>query len=645
MRCARFYLIQWGHTVAAGTAAPPRRKRQFNMKEGVREPRPPRSTEVSASPATVSTPYRSPRGLTRPLSQREEYRAFQQQQQEALCNRGIPGEWMTPLPSRVGIDEHGYEAPRVTKEERRTMLQQALERNAASVVEFTDGGESDIETHGMSSSDFHSRDGWTTIPKESALYSNICARDELQSRARHNSWSLSHLRGHERETGNLATPGSSAESMDKDCVSVASEDVIDASRRRRHQDEGSYTNVLGGDLLEPNFESIGQPRSTYGMRKLFVAGLTGYEGMITKGEEALICGELMLLLQDRRAAYIAEETRYCVNLYEKELGIPGKDTLAFAMDRAPTLQAVLERFFHLGIIPSLPNICQVNEMIGNFSGYPVHKKPHTVGPYVGIMNLVSTTVMHMQHVDSPWFPRIHMSPRSLFIVEQPCLGEYKMGYKQTHQPFHAFEYATRVSKDYRIEVMFATVEVSHMRCLREAVGLTDYARVKQLDGGGSDGVPRRQEPQLTETASSKSCVTRSGEENDMSLFVGSADRWIERLQRQLHAAEVDNRGSSGRETASVQGPCHDGNLLREQLLATGSIGSKSRPFETSNAAEEEGRGAAAENGGGANQSRRRIMALKARYELAKKLREERGPEVSSGMRVIKGHSPLEKPRL
>ncbi|KEG12115.1 hypothetical protein DQ04_01991040 [Trypanosoma grayi] len=645
MRLTRILSLQWGPAAVAGTVVPPRRKRQFVMKEG-RGPcvsgscgdensnteRPP----PHGSTSFASIPHRTSSGVARALSQREEYRAFKEEEEASMRRRGVPGEWLSPMPKRYGfydgIDEHGYEAPRASKEERRAMLQAALERNAASVVEFTEGGEQDIDMGGLPESEYHGQAGWTTIPRESALYNNVMAREELDSRTRNNSWTMARQQQQRRSGVCSGADGEGAAPLGTD----DSDSVIDDKRRRRRQDEGSYSSVFDGDLLEPNYESIGQPCSTYGLRKMFVAGFTGYQGIITKEEEARICDELMQLLQDRRAAYIAEETRYCVNLYEKELGIPGKDTLAFAMSRAPTLQRVLERFFHLGLIPSPPNICQVSEMIGNFSGYPVHKKPLTIGPYCGILNLVSTTVMYLQHLDSPWFPRVHVNPRSLFVVEQPCLGDYKMGYKRTHQPFHTFEYATRVSKDYRIEVMFATVEAAQMRYLKEAVGMTEYAERKQLSEGSPDQMTILPSP----ISSSQTSVLSGASDGVVPPFSGSTDKWLERLNHQMHASERDTEMGN-------KGTLVDGTALREQLLASGFIGAKPRPFEATAITAEANSGEVTEQQTGKmTPAQRRMTALKARYTFAKRLKEESGPWVSKeGVRVIEGHSPRKNTRI
>ncbi|EAN93760.1 hypothetical protein C3747_60g46 [Trypanosoma cruzi] len=622
MRPSRLWLLQWGHAAVAGTVIPPKRKRQFVMKEGQNSHH---GSDVNrhSQKHVSSASFRPPINLTHELSQREQYRLHQEQEGAEMCRRSVPGEWLSPIPKRYrlydGIDEHGYEAARVSKEDRRKMLQAALERNAASVVEYTEGGEENIDLGGMSAGEYHGQTDSMTIPRDSALYNAVLAREELDSRKRNNTWTMARKR---QQSGGIDIMG---KGEDKLMSGGDGTQVIDDKRRRRRQDEGSYTSVFDENLLEPNYESIGQPRSTYGMRKMLVAGLTSYQAVITREEEAIISDELLQLLQDTRAAYIAEETRYCVNLYEKELGIPGKDTLAFAMSRAPTLQRVLGRFFHLGLIPSLPNICQVSEMIGNFSGYPIHKKPATIGPYVGILNLVSTTLMYLQHLDNPWFPRLHMSPRSLSVIEQPCLGDYKMGYKWTHQPFHTFEYGTRISKDYRIEVMFATVEVAQMRYLDDAVRLTEYAVKKQQEEGAAD--KRRLLPPLP------SPDTLSEGANE---FRGSTVKWLDRLNRQMHASE---RGARSGEA----GTAIDGNALREQLLASGCIGAKSRTLETSVQAAVSTDDANEKGKEKFSPTQRRMAALKARYEFAKRLKESK-PQVGlgGGVHVIEGHSPRKR---
>lgn len=415
---------------------------------------------------------------------------------------------------------------------------------------------------------------------------------------------------------------------------------LSAARRRRRASEGGYSHTLDGELLEPTPENVGLSRSTYSMRRLYIDGLVGYEGVVTRAEEAAMSEELLHLLQDRNAAYIAEEARYCVNLYEKELGVSaglttreglcgGGNTLAFGLDRAPVLQRVLYRFFILGLIPAPPNVCQVSEMTGNFSGYPVHHKPAAIGPYYGILNLISPTVLHMQHRDCPWFPRLHLTPRSLFVIREPCLSEYATGYQGTHQPFHSFEYATRVSKDYRLEVLFACVEVAHMTHLKEAVRLTDYAAERAAAiaaaAGNADAHARlckgapddsdehpcadrkspgtSQEDTRTCVRASKEDTTTTEEEDEVEkewrygqkrssagdeTASRNTDAWIEAMREKMHAHE--RHGGGNHRGAATTPAVVDGHALRRQLQRELRIGRASVRLDCDVEREEEGMG-------------------------------------------------------
>ncbi|CAJ1035004.1 hypothetical protein Q4I30_006984 [Leishmania utingensis] len=602
-------------------------------------------------------------------SQRQAYR----QRRNAADNaRGSPvddtvaGSLFTPLPRPYGfydgIDEHARQVPRPSREARLQQLRESLEEHAASAVEFTEGGEDDIELNGLPADQYHGHAGWTTIPKDSALYNAMYGVGDLESRQRTNSWGVAmrhgRLGGGGGNVRNLLGDSAAASAQrpiaHQDEDKQGNQEVLDDRRRRRQHDDGLLSVSLEGELLAPMQESVGQPRSTYAMRKLFVDGLVGYQGVITRAEEVTMSEELLHLLQDRRAAYVAEEARYCVNLYEKELGIPGKDTLAFALSSCQTLQRVLYRFFFLGLIPSVPNVCQVSEMVGTFSGYPVHRHPSSIGSYVGVLNLVSTSVLHLQHKDAPWYPRLHLTPRSLFVVTEPCLSEYAMGYKQTHQPFHAFEYATRVSKDYRIEVLFATVETAQTKTLSEAVHLTEYAEQKAREGtvkllpGTLQPVAEAPMPTMaTQTESATSVPLR-----------GRTDEWLQRLRDNLHASE-EARGDEHTKPL-------DGHALRRQLLAEHLVGDRSRlqsspdgmGWSNGPGVDEGGSATAAAVQGEARHrgkdasfsattasaAQRRLAALKARYNVAQQLNasRKRAEAADEGPRLIRGHAPRDR---
>lgn len=588
-------------------------------------------------------------------SQRQAYHRQKAEQERVqgsgAVREGVAGSYFTPLPRQYGfydgIDEDGVAASQPTREERQAQLRAALESQAASVVDFTDGGEADIEMNGLPAEQYHGQAGWTTIPRDSALYHTMYGTGDLESRQRTNSWGVAMRKARPGEDIRDLLGESSANAVRTESDSGtknSKEDVLDDRRRRRQHDEGFYSTALEGEMLAPTQESVGQPRSTYALRKMYVDGLVGYQGMISRAEEAAVSEELLHLLQSPRAAYVAEEARYCVNLYEKELGIPGKDTLAFALASCPTLQRVLYRFFFLGLIPSVPNVCQVSEMVGNFSGYPVHRHPRSIGSYVGLLNLVSTSVLHLRHKDSPWYPRLHLSPRSLFVVTEPCLGDYAMGYKQTQQPFHAFEYATRVSKDYRIEVLFATVETAQTRTLAEAVQLTDYATAKMKAGTRGEPLLTSSETtdQQEDTATAAAAATFAG---------GNTDAWLQRLRAKLHHLE-EGKGEEG-EMKPLDGHALRRQLLEQHLIGevpkgmSGLQGESSSDCPTSSSSSSTATAAGKTSAAApSSPAQRRLAALKARFEFAQSLKASKQQvEVSAeGPQLIRGYSPKDRLR-
>jgi hypothetical protein len=368
------------------------------------------------------------------------------------------------------MDEQCFEPNRPSHDERIVMLQQALEKRAATGLDVTVGGESDIDLGGAPPSEYHRRgDSFVTIPEDSPLFQSIVDKDSLPSREQSNTWDV---------LGRRVSVQSS--------VNPASE---------------LYDSMFNADVaLEPSRGLIAHSRSTYAAKKLLLDGLSAYSDLITPAEEVKLCAELLRLLQHRSAAFIVEEGRHCINLYEHELSIPRHDPLAFSMHQCPLLMEVIHRLFHLHVIPVLPNVCQVSEFVTAYSGYPVHKKPSSIGPYYAMLNLVSSNVLYLQHISCPWRPRLRVAPRAVYVFEGPCLAEYKMGYRRTHQPFHNFNFETRLSSDYRIEVAFAAVDTAATRYLRDAVAMTEYARTHHSD------VKRLEAPSgASETASWDHC--------------------------------------------------------------------------------------------------------------------------------------------
>lgn len=531
-------------------------------------------------------------------------------------------------------------------------------------VEFVDGGEAEVARESSQDpNELHSAwkrvkkvataaaaaesDSFPTIPRDSALYSSYSARHQLNSRSRLNTWELTRRKNHLSRT---SAPSSSADGSDASPAQSSEEGVALTDQRRRERvHEAQYSEQLMNETLTDNPASKGESRSTYGLRKIPLPGVSAYQEIVSEAEEVKMNEELLKVLQDPRAAYITTETRYCVNLYERELGVPGHETLAFEMEKvAPTLQKVLHRMFYIGLIPAIPNICQVSEMIGNFAGYPVQEKPQAIGDYYGILNLISPTVLHLQHKSCPWYPRLYLSPRSLTVVTEPSLSEFKVGYKHTHQPFHSFEYGNRISNDYRIEVLFATVEVAHLGHLRDSIRITDYAAErmkdsKQISTGSSVRAASAEKSSDSDSHKSNfekySGVTAS----PSSSFVDSTDSWIRKLRDELLTNPEDD-------VSAV-----DGMKLKEEALSQQLVGMTKPLIRTSEQQQApEGSPMSSSSATSANTNntstnkssfaKRRLEALKARHNTAVSLTRRRTTtrRVSNAgtPRVIPGAPPV-----
>lgn len=512
--------------------------------------RDPYSTAAPQTPQDATGPFGGVRQgkkgntVATDVSQRERFRQQREQYKkdsEARFDSSVPGSLLSPLPasarSSQGLPMDMYDTSKVrpTRDERASRIREILREKGLSSVDITQGGEADIDTMGLSPSQFHSEENLTVVPEESSLFQTILNKDALDSRSSHNSWSV--LRKLER----IVKPHDPV----RDDPSAVERQLKEHATSSRQWDlhNGSYKQEFDGvTTLAPQEDAVASPRSSYALRKLHVDGLAGYQGMITEEEELLIADEAMTLTQHRSAAYIAEEARYCVHLYEHELGAATRDPLAFSISKCPTLERVLKRFFDLELIPSPPNVVQISEFVNTFSGYPPHKKPRSIGPYCGILNLVSKGILHLEHQEEPWYPRIMMLPRSLFVVKSPCLEEYRMGYKHTHQPFHQFDYATRVSKDYRIEIMFASVEVQHNKLLNDVVQLTEYSQSRG-QRAVTEGSPAA--PSIDALLAKMSSVVSSGKEVAQSLHgighLGSVSRPVATGTPKSRIAELKAR--------------------------------------------------------------------------------------------------------
>jgi hypothetical protein len=141
-----------------------------------------------------------------------------------------------------------------------------------------------------------------------------------------------------------------------------------------------------------------------------------------------------------------------------------------------------------------------------------------------------------------------MLPRSLFVFENPCLEEYAVGYASSHQPFHDFDYATRLAKDYRIELLFACVEVDNSKLLREATALTDYANSRLVDGHSRllPTTPRAADQRVStddviERLKKRAVVTGEEAKADLGFSVGRNARSVKVMSSKSRIDELKAR--------------------------------------------------------------------------------------------------------
>lgn len=462
-----------------------------------------------------------------------------------------------------GIDESGYQTPRskVTKAERRARMRAALEERDHTYVAFTEDGE---EGHGDADStafiaggvpadrlgnNNNARDtnAGATISGQSSMFSTLFQqRAEFKSRRGVTSWSLL-----EREGRGLGTTAQTGGTSSDDPL-AARRERDDEWRQRNtlhdrqwREDESTYHTDHDDPILEHAHESVQNTVSIYARRRMYMDGLFGVERFITREEERALCEELVRVTQSPTAAFVPEEGRYCVNLYERELGIPDKDPLALSLNtHAPLLLDVFLRAFYVGLIPSIPNMAQVSEFVGAYSGYPASIRSNSIGSFLGALSLVSPTVMHMGHCSSPWRPKLYLQPRSLYVLQQPALTEYRVGFRAPSKSTHTFRHLTRQSKDYRIEVLFACVDAKQSPMLRDAAAMTDYAAGRLLAEGG------------TSSNSSSSTSSPSYGMPDLSAMLA-------------HAAD----GGEVRDGTASKAPM-DGLALKAKAQAAGLVGSQ-----------------------------------------------------------------------
>eukprot|EP00760_Papus_ankaliazontas_P011054 PhM_4_TR14639/c0_g1_i1/m.62822 len=266
---------------------------------------------------------------------------------------------------------------------------------------------------------------------------------------------------------------------------------IEEARRREatfteyQSSEGIYRDLFKPVTLDSHRDMLTSPVSLYTSRRLRPDGLRSYEEFITEAEERDIMAEIMSTALHTKANYIVQDGRYCTNYFERELGVPGRSPLAWSTAKLPTLGSVLERAYRLGLIPLLPNTFQINEFVTSDSGYKRHRKHACLGPYIGILNLVSPDILTFRHETEPWRPKLFMQPRSLHVAERVIRYDYSFEVEQTPKKESQNINFTRHTKDYRVEVLFACVDYSMHPALDIADKMTTYANDKKRAAGNS----------------------------------------------------------------------------------------------------------------------------------------------------------------
>jgi len=296
-------------------------------------------------------------------------------------------------------------------------------------------------------------DGNVTISGKSALFRSVVAPLPLSSRQGKSTWS----------TVPRASPA-----VEKTLEERSTPEELAKS-------EGHALDRFDNPALEHMKEAVQYSTSIYTKKALVVDGVSGYHDVITRREEEDIVRELTPLLTNTALSHFeATEGRYCVNLFEKDLGVATEAPAALALSRsAPTLQRVLRRFFEVGLIPAIPNTAQVSEYVSPFGGYRPHVKHPSIGPYIGVISLLSDSLMVLQHIDQPWVPQIDVVRRSAYVVTAPALTEYRIGYPDLDRAVRTHQHRSRLTKDYRLEILFATVDAPRVPAIADVLKLSE----------------------------------------------------------------------------------------------------------------------------------------------------------------------------
>ena len=260
-----------------------------------------------------------------------------------------------------------------------------------------------------------------------------------------------------------------------------------------HSHEGIYADEFNGFMRDSHKGMAQFPVSLYTTQRLEPEGMHQIRNFLTPAEERDILAEIMstTLHRDRQSPtrYVSSEGRYCTNYFDEELSVPNRCVLAWGTARLPLLGRVLLRAYRLGLLPSMPNTFQINEYVTPYSGYAWHRKHPSLGPYIGILSLISAQILRLSHHSELWYPRVYLEPRGLCVLQGSARYDYLMSTSPIGQGAHGKAHNdpsvtrinfTRHTKDYRVEVMFASVDSKNLPALDIAQKITDYSRQEKL---------------------------------------------------------------------------------------------------------------------------------------------------------------------
>ncbi|KNH07967.1 2OG-Fe(II) oxygenase family oxidoreductase [Perkinsela sp. CCAP 1560/4] len=337
---------------------------------------------------------------------------------------------------------------------------------------------------------FFSSNPWV-LHRKFPYYRQFLSRD-LPSRHRASRSTVTPLQGGESKSSNKKKYTWNTWSLIPHTKESVTRSIrTNSSPNEFHRNESIYRDCFPTFISQTHLGACQLPVSLYTRQRLQPEGITMIRDFITDAEEKDIVAEIMSTTMHRGkdptqpTNYIPEDGRYCTNYFDTELSVPGRGAVAWSTADLPLLGKALFRALQLNMIPRMPNTFQINEYVTDFAGFSRHKKPDSLGSYIGILTLISSDVLRLYHQEYTWAPRVFLEPRSLVVLQKEARYEYSMATLRERRPVaqkntQGFRDSLRrthmnfvnFTKDYRIDVMFAHVDVANHGALKIAQNMT-----------------------------------------------------------------------------------------------------------------------------------------------------------------------------